>query len=78
MKELAYFSGYVGSSNIPAIALADQLVELAGHDMQARLLHLAAAPRRTSRRSRPRASTGRRKGKPDKVKIIARDRPTTA
>ena len=32
-----------------------------------------AAPRRTSRHSRPRASTGRREGKPDKVKIIARD-----
>ena len=30
MKELAYFSGYVGSSNIPAIALASKLVELAG------------------------------------------------
>src|SRR5690349_22747590 len=35
MKELAYFSGYVGSSNIPAIRLADRLIEIAGSDMQA-------------------------------------------
>src|SRR5712691_5224608 len=33
MKELAYFSSYVGSSNIPAITLASKLIELAG-DMQ--------------------------------------------
>src|SRR6059036_91009 len=30
MKDLAYFSGYVGSSSIPAITLASRLVELAG------------------------------------------------
>src|SRR2546422_11618992 len=30
MKELAYFSGYVGSSSVPAITLASRLVELAG------------------------------------------------
>src|SRR5262249_11325000 len=30
MKELAYFSGYVGSSSVPAITLAGRLVELAG------------------------------------------------
>src|ERR1700681_563930 len=28
MKELAYFSAYVGSSNIPAITLANRLVEI--------------------------------------------------
>src|SRR5438128_4980067 len=28
MKELAYFSAYVGSSNIPSITLASKLVEL--------------------------------------------------
>jgi len=33
MKELAYFSGYAGSSNVPAITLADRLTELA--NMQA-------------------------------------------
>ena len=35
MKELAYFSGYVGSSNIPAITLASRLIELAYDNMQA-------------------------------------------
>src|SRR6266550_3802698 len=35
MKELAYCSGFVGSSNIPSIALADRLLEIAGGDMQA-------------------------------------------
>ena len=33
MKDLAYFSGYVGSSSMPAITLAGKLIELAG-DMQ--------------------------------------------
>ena len=35
MKELAYYSGYVGSSNIPAITLANKLIELAYDNMQA-------------------------------------------
>ena len=35
MKELAYFSGYVGSSNIPAITLARRLAELAGGHLPA-------------------------------------------
>src|SRR5215470_7247781 len=30
MKEIAYFSGYVGSSSVPAISLASKLIELAG------------------------------------------------
>src|ERR1700675_1465980 len=34
IKELAYFTGYVGSSNIPAISLANKLIELS-YDMQA-------------------------------------------
>ncbi len=29
MKDLAYFPGYVGSSNIPAITLANKLIEIA-------------------------------------------------
>src|SRR5579864_3200817 len=28
MKELAYFSGYIGSTNIPAIMLANRIIEL--------------------------------------------------
>ena len=35
MKELAYFSCYVGSSNVPAITLAETLVELTDNEMQA-------------------------------------------
>src|ERR1700730_1845118 len=35
MKELAYFSGYVGSSNIPAITLASRLMEITYDNMQA-------------------------------------------
>src|SRR6266702_8740956 len=35
MKELAYFSGFVGSSNVPSITLAKRLLEITGHTMQA-------------------------------------------
>ena len=35
MKELAYFSGCVGSTNIPAIALAQRLVEITYPNMAA-------------------------------------------
>src|SRR6185503_15288137 len=31
IKEIAYFSAYTGSSNVPAITLASRLVELAGN-----------------------------------------------
>src|SRR3982075_4122906 len=35
MTRLAYFSGFVGSSNIPSITLADRLLEITDHTMQA-------------------------------------------
>src|SRR5258708_10649590 len=35
MKDLAYVSGFVGSSNIPSILLAERLLELTHHTMQA-------------------------------------------
>src|SRR5438067_13472979 len=35
MKELAYCSGFVGSSNVPSIMLAERLLELARGTMQA-------------------------------------------
>src|SRR5205809_4287978 len=35
MTELAYCSGFVGSSNIPSITLADRLLELTAGSMQA-------------------------------------------
>jgi putrescine---pyruvate transaminase len=34
MKELAYFSAYAGSSNLPAIQLAQKLMELTYDNMQ--------------------------------------------
>src|SRR2546425_1616871 len=35
MKDLAYFSAYAGSSNLPAVQLAEKLVGLAYDNMQA-------------------------------------------
>src|ERR1700752_2695420 len=35
MKELAYFSAYTGSSNLPAVQLAEKLIGLAYDNMQA-------------------------------------------
>src|SRR5436190_21460694 len=35
MKELAYCSGFVGSSNIPSITLSERLLELTAGSMQA-------------------------------------------
>jgi 4-aminobutyrate aminotransferase-like enzyme len=54
MEELAYFSGYVGSSSIPAVA-----------------------PSPTSRRSRPRDSTGRRGASPARSRLSHGSTPTT-
>ena len=70
MKELAYFSGYVGSSNIPAIALASKLVELAD-DMQAVFFTSGGAESNESAFKTARFYW-KAKGKPDKVKVIAR------
>ena len=70
MKELAYFSGYVGSSNVPAITLASRLVALAG-DMQAVFLASGGAEANESAFKTARFYWKAR-GKPDKIKIIAR------
>src|SRR5438876_10992386 len=35
MQELAYCSGFVGSSNIPSITLSERLLELTDHTMRA-------------------------------------------
>jgi len=58
IRELAYFSAYSGSSNIPAIELASKLMTIAYKNMQG-VFFTSGAPSPTSRRSRPRASTGR-------------------
>jgi adenosylmethionine-8-amino-7-oxononanoate aminotransferase len=71
MKELAYFSGYVGSSSIPAITLADRLVDLAGDGMQAVFLTSGGAEANESAFKTARFYW-KAMGQPEKVKIIAR------
>jgi putrescine aminotransferase len=72
MKELAYCSGFVGSSNIPSITLADRLLEITDHTMQAVFLTSGGAEANESAFKTARFYWKAR-GKPDKVKIIARD-----
>jgi adenosylmethionine-8-amino-7-oxononanoate aminotransferase len=70
MKDLAYFSGYVGSSSIPAITLASRLVELAG-DVHAVFFASGGAEANESAFKTVRFYW-KAMGKPGKVKIIAR------
>src|SRR6266545_4033563 len=70
MKDLAYFSGYVGSSNIPAISLASKLVELAG-DMHGIFFSTGGAEANESAFKTARFYW-KALAKPDKVKVIAR------
>ena len=70
MKELAYFSGYAGSSSIPAITLASRLVELAG-DVHAVFFASGGAEANESAFKTARFYW-KAAGKPGKVKIIAR------
>jgi putrescine---pyruvate transaminase len=72
MNELAYCSGFVGSSNVPAITLAERLVEITGHAMQAVFLTSGGAEANESAFKTARFHWKAR-GKPGKVKIIARD-----
>src|SRR5438445_8772010 len=72
MRELAYFSGFVGSSNIPSIALANRLLELTDHTMRAVFLTSGGAEANESAFKTARFYWKAR-GQPDKVKIIARD-----
>ena len=71
MKELAYFTGYVGSSNIPAITLANRLMEITYDNMQAVFLASGGAEANESAFKTARFYW-KAVGKPDKVKIIAR------
>src|SRR5262249_24733262 len=72
MKELAYCSGFVGSSNLPSIALAARLVELTGQTMEAVFFTSGGAEANESAFKTARFYWKAR-GRPDKVKIIARD-----
>ena len=71
MSELAYYSGYVGSSNIPAIQLASKLMSLAYPNLQAVFFTSGGAESNESAFKTARFYW-KAKGKPDKVKIIAR------
>src|SRR3989449_8848494 len=70
MKELAYFSGYVGSSSVPAITLASRLVELAG-DMAGIFFNTGGAAGQGAALQKGRLYL-KAKGKPDKGEGIAR------
>ena len=72
MKELAYYSGFVGSSNIPSIALAERLLEITGRTMQAVFLTSGGAEANESAFKTARFYWKAR-GRPGKVKIIARE-----
>jgi putrescine---pyruvate transaminase len=72
MTELAYCSGFVGSSNIPSIALAERLLELTGHTMDAVFLTSGGAEANESAFKTARFYW-KALGRPGKVKIIARD-----
>ncbi len=70
MKELAYFSTYVGSSNIPAINLADRLIRLSYKTMVAVFFTCGGAEANESAFKTARFYW-KTKGKADKVKVIA-------
>src|SRR5258706_10585738 len=72
MKELAYCSGFVGSSNIPSITLAERLLELTDHTMQAVFLTSGGAEANESAFKTARFYW-KALGRPEKIKIIARD-----
>jgi adenosylmethionine-8-amino-7-oxononanoate aminotransferase len=71
MSELAYYSGYSGSSNVPAIQLATKLISLAYPNMQGVFFTSGGAESNESAFKTARFYW-KAHGKPDKVKIIAR------
>ncbi len=69
MKELAFFSGYAGSANVPAIELSARLAALAG--MQAVFFTCGGAEANESAFKTARFFW-KASGKPEKIKVIAR------
>ena len=70
MKDLAYFSSYAGSSNLPAIRLAHRLIEILP-EMQAVFFTSGGAEANESAFKTARFFW-KAQGKPSKVKVIAR------
>jgi putrescine---pyruvate transaminase len=71
MRDLAYFSAYTGSSNLPAVQLAEKLIGLAYDNMQAVFFTCGGAESNESAFKTARFYW-KAKGKPGKVKVIAR------
>ena len=71
MKKLAYFSNYVGYSNIPAVELATKIVSLSYPNMAAVFFTCGGAEANESAFKTARFYW-KAKGKPNKVKVIAR------
>ncbi|MBI2468567.1 MAG: aspartate aminotransferase family protein, partial [Candidatus Rokubacteria bacterium] len=71
MKRLAYHSNYVGMSNLPAVQLATKLVSLAYRNLSGVYFTCGGAESNESAFKTARFYWKAR-GKPDKVKIIAR------
>jgi putrescine---pyruvate transaminase len=71
ISELAYFSGYTGSSNIPAVELATKLCTLAPTNLQSVFFTSGGAESNESAFKTARFYW-KAKGKPDKIKIISR------
>ncbi len=69
MKELAYFSGYVGSANIPSIELAERLTTLA---RQAAVFFTSGGAEANESAFKTARFYWKAQGKLDKIKIIAR------
>src|SRR5881296_1345904 len=72
MKELAYYSGYVGSSSVPAITLANRLIGLAYDNMQGVFFTSGGAESNESAFKTARFYW-KALGKPGKVKVISRE-----
>ena len=73
MAQLAYFSNYVGAANVPAIELADRLAGFAYPGLKTTFFTSGGAEANESAFKTVRYYW-KRMGKPDKVKVIARER----
>src|SRR5574342_7405 len=71
MEELAYFSAYSGSSNIPAVQLAEKLISVSYPNMQGVFFTCGGHEANESAFKTARFYW-KAKGKPDKVKVSAR------